>query len=197
VPSAVGVAAVVVAAAAPAPEVAVGAVAVATPCNGHTRYLGHRDTHTLLPSVGATLRSNSQPAHGTSNLMPCAAAAASPTPSLGLLACLLFNRGINSARSAPTTLSSGGPASLPCENAATSSSQGCRLASARSLMSLRTPPRPAEMLRGRRTHRVAPARRSAQPVHLQLCRGYTASCRCRALRRQGRARDHPHAGDPP
>jgi hypothetical protein len=44
VPPAVGVVvAVVVAAAAPAAEAAVGAVAVATPCNGHTRYLGHRD----------------------------------------------------------------------------------------------------------------------------------------------------------
>jgi hypothetical protein len=29
-----------------------------------------------MPLVGATLRSNFQPAHGTSNLMPCAAAAA-------------------------------------------------------------------------------------------------------------------------
>ena len=43
VPPAVGVAAVVVAAAAPAAEAAVGAVDVATPCNGHTRYLGHHE----------------------------------------------------------------------------------------------------------------------------------------------------------
>jgi hypothetical protein len=49
VPPAVVVAAVVVATAAPAAEAAVGAVAVATPCNGHMRYLGHRDIHTLLP----------------------------------------------------------------------------------------------------------------------------------------------------
>jgi hypothetical protein len=76
VPPAVGVAAVVVAAAAPAAKAAVGAVAAATLCNGHMQYLGHRDIHTLLPSVVATLRSNFQPAHGTSNLMPCAAAAA-------------------------------------------------------------------------------------------------------------------------
>jgi hypothetical protein len=47
VPPAVGVAAVVVAAAAPAAEAAVGAVAVATPCNGHTWY--PRDIATYTP----------------------------------------------------------------------------------------------------------------------------------------------------
>jgi hypothetical protein len=69
----------------------VGAVAAATPCNGHTRYLGHRDIHTLLPSVGSTLRSNFQPAQCTRlerlNLRLARPAARSETASAQLSTC--------------------------------------------------------------------------------------------------------------
>jgi hypothetical protein len=62
-------------------EAAVGAVAVGISCNGHIRGLGHRDTHTLVPSVSTLALAATAPA----------SAAAAPAAAAALRSAMLFS----------------------------------------------------------------------------------------------------------